>query len=662
MTVDLPQDAPPIDPDLASLADAHGVAYQYEDSALRRVDVDPGVVVRVLGLLGVDAGTSEAISQALEAVRLAAQSNLLPPTVVLTAGDTRPLPATGDVICEDGSARSVGLLLPDDLPLGWHRLRCAGQEVTLIVVPRALPVPPSAWGWMLQLYAVHSARSWGMGDLGDLTEFIRDAGPRGAGFVLLNPLHAVAPTLPVQASPYSPSSRRFLNPLYLRISDVEAYRAADAELRARVDALNPATRDGDATDLIDYDAIWTAKRSALELLFPHADPPAIEPGDRCDFATYCALAEIYGPGWQSWPEPLRTPNAEAVAEFRAEHPERIVFHSWLQHLGREQLATAAAAATEAGMPVGVVHDLAVGVDPGGADGWMLGDLLADGVRVGAPPDDFNQLGQDWGLAAWAPHRLAETGYAAYRDLLRSILSRAGGIRVDHVAGLFRLWWIPPHADATGGTYVSYDAEAMLGILALEAYRAGAVVIGEDLGTVSAAVTEGLQSRNMLGSTVLWFARAKDADAAFIAPQDWPRNAFASISTHDLPTASGFLTGEHVRVRAGLGLLARDEADEQKQADTDRAELLAMLATLGPEPMEDQDQMVVRMHSALAASPSTLIAASLYDVLGEVRQPNLPGTVDQYPNWRQPLPVPLEEIFDDPRVIEISRLLSAARPR
>jgi 4-alpha-glucanotransferase len=323
------------------------------------------------------------------------------------------------------------------------------------------------------------------------------------------------------------------------------------------------------------------------------------------------------------------------------------------------------------MPIGLVVDLAVGVDPGGADAWALADVLAAGVRVGAPPDAFNQLGQDWGLAAWHPTRLAETGYAAYRDLLRRLLRYAGGIRVDHVAGLWRLWWVLPGGSAADGTYVSYDADAMLGILALEARRAGAVVVGEDLGTVPEAVTEGLRARAMLGSSVLWFTRdPTDPAAPFIPPDQWPRYALASISTHDLPTAYGFLAGEHVRVREKLHLLAVPFAEERARADRERELLVHMLAAAGlldaaeatAPAAADPDAVVAAMHAALLASPSILVAMSPYDVLGERRQPNLPGTTDQYPNWRQPIPVDREELFADPRVVRLSRAMSAGRPR
>ncbi|MGH3929427.1 MAG: 4-alpha-glucanotransferase, partial [Pseudonocardiaceae bacterium] len=337
-------------------------------------------------------------------------------------------------------------------------------------------------------------------------------------------------------------------------------------------------------------------------------------------------------------------------------PQRVAFHAWVQQQCAEQLASAHDAAR--GMAIGVVHDLAVGVDPEGADAWALQDVLATGVSIGAPPDAFSQHGQDWGLPPWRPDRLAATGYAAYRDMLRAVLAHADGLRIDHVAGLWRLWWVPPGATPDQGTYVHYDAQAMLAALALEASRAGAVVIGEDLGTVEPEVTETLAAQQMLGCAVLWFARDEQRPGwPLLAPRRWPERAAASISTHDLPTAAGFLRGEQIRVRAELGLLL-DETAERAQARADRAELIALLRAEGLLDAEhDEDDVVVAMHALLARTPCRLLLASPYDAIGEIRQPNLPGTIDEYPNWRLPLPLTLEELQRDPRV---QRVVDALR--
>ena len=638
-----------MDADLVALAEAHGVATWYEDWHRKRKDVAAESVVGVLGLLGVDATTPAAIASALAAARSRDGLGRLPGTIVVRSGTRRSLPGTARITLEDGRVIPDITEISPDVPLGWHRLEAGGQDITLVVVPAELPPPPETWGWMLQLYALHSADSWGMGDLGDLRTFVGQA--HEPGLILLNPLHAITPTLPVPPSPYAPSSRRFANPLYLRIADTAEYRRADPPLRAKVDALRPAQGK-----LIDYSAVWQSKRAALEMLWPLAGEIDLEADpDLTDFARFCALAELYGANWQEWPAEFRHPGSPAVRAFRS---DRIAFHAWLQHLLTAQLGAVNEAAAERGMPVGIVLDLAVGTDPSGADGWLLQDVLAAGVHIGAPPDAFNQLGQDWGAAAWRPDRLIETGYAAYRDMLRRIFRSAGGLRVDHVAGLWRLWWVPPGLPASGGTYVHYDPEAMLGILALEASRAGAVVIGEDLGTVLPEVTEGLERMNMLGSAVLWFTRDyDDPDRSYLPAAKYPRNALATISTHDLPTAGGFLAGEQVKVRAELGQLAGSVEDERRHADKDRTQLKAALSAEGLiTAASTDDEVVVAMHEFLARTPCRFVTASLYDVLGELDQPNLPGTVDEYPNWRMRLELSLEQIAADPRMARIARIL------
>ncbi len=634
-----------MDPALEEVAAAYGVATWYRDGQRRPVDVDQDVVRRVLALLGVSADTPAQARDALAAARKPRGSG----TVVLRQGQSRKIPEAGVLRAEHGTETLVNGSLPAGLAPGWYSLTSENRHTTVLVAPPRLPEPPRTWGWMLQLYALHSTRSWGLGDLADLREFVAwTATAHDGGAVLVNPLHAVTPTTPIQPSPYYPSSRRFINPLYLSITDIGAYRRGDPLLRAEVDAL----RVGSGGERIDRDAVWRAKRAALELLW-RADgaPRPVLPEGLRDFATFCALAERHGPRWSRWPTELRHP-ATASAD-----PQRVAFHAWVQRQCDEQLAAARDAARP--MAIGVVHDLAVGVDPEGADAWALQDVLATGVTIGAPPDAFSQRGQDWGLPPWRPDRLAATGYAAYRDMLRAVLAHADGLRIDHVAGLWRLWWVPPGASADQGTYVHYDGEVMLAALAVEAHRAGAVVVGEDLGTVEPEVTEALAAQRMLGCAVLWFARDEQAPGKpLLAAQRWPQRAAASISTHDLPTAVGFLRGEHVRVRAELGLLD-DEAAEWARARAHRAELVALLRAEGL--LADgaiEDDLVVAMHALLARTPCRLLLASPYDVVGEARQPNLPGTVDEYPNWQLPLPVTLAELQRDPRVRRVIEVLRA----
>ncbi|CAM2840020.1 4-alpha-glucanotransferase [Mycobacterium intermedium] len=652
----------PIPDDLRRLAAAHRVATSYRNERREPVEVDADVVIRVLGLLDVDAGTEQ--DRRRELARLAERDSagLLPPTVAVRVdGRPQPLPGATLLVHEEGARTEVPDEFPAGLPPGWYRLYTRdGQEVTLVAAPPQVPAPPDTWGWMLQLYALRSARSWGIGDLGDLREFLQwTAADHGAGAVLLNPLHAPGPTHPVQPSPYTPSSRRFANPLALRIEDLGAYRRADPVTRAEVDALRVSA----CTPRIDHDLVWAAKRAALELLWRAEGRPApLDHSDGLrDWATYCALAERHGGRWTRWPEPLRDVAGPAVAAVRRELAPRLAFHAWVQQRCAEQLAAVRDAAREAGMALGVVHDLAVGVDPEGADAWALADVLATGVSVGAPPDNFTPRGQDWGLPPWRPDRLAATGYAALRDMLRAVLAHADGLRIDHVAGLWRLWWIPPGEGPDRGTYVYYDTEVLLAVLALEAHRAKATVVGEDLGTVEPEVTDGLADRGMLGCAVSWFTRDQSVpDEPLLPSAKWPSRAAASLSTHDLPTAAGFLRGEHVRVRADLDLLD-DVPAEWATADKERAEWLTLLRSEGLLPEDgsepDEASIIVAMHRFLASTPSRLKLIAPYDVIAEPRQPNLPGTIDEYPNWRLPLPETLEELRNDPRVAEIAALFS-----
>jgi 4-alpha-glucanotransferase len=651
--------AAPVPDPLAELAARHGVATSYEGSDRTEVLVDRELVVAVLGMLDVDASSDAAIARELELARAKAERVELPPTIVVLEGTSRRLEVPARIVLEDGTTLDETDTLPDDLPLGWHRAVTDEQDVTLVVAPARMPDITPTWGWMLQLYALRSAGSWGMGDFADLAEFARRAGAeQGAGVMLVNPVEAVSPTHPIQRSPYSPASRRFANPLYLRVTDLAAYGAADAATQAAVLALAP-DRD---TALLDYDAVWDAKLAALELLWPlrpDAEREAEVDDQLAAFGTFCALAEQHGGDWRDWPEALQDPDGPAVTQVRVDLADRIAFHVWLQHRCREQLDAARAAARDGGMGVGIVHDLPVGVSPGGPDTWSQRDAFAPVVRVGCPADAFNELGQDWGLPPWKPAALAALGYAPFRDVVRSVLRHADGIRIDHIAGLWRLWWIPPGEPAHRGTYVHYDSDAMLAVLALEAHRAGAIIVGEDLGTVEADVTETMHERGMLSSSVLWFERDWDAPGQpFVPPAAWEPETMASVTTHDLPTATGWLEAEHVRLRASLDLLDGPADEAYEQAAADRAALMDLVEAEGI----DTDDPVVALHSVIARAASRLVLSSPSDVVGERRQPNLPGTIDEYPNWRIPLPVTLEEFFDDPAVARAIAPLQAQRPR
>ncbi|MEV5322130.1 4-alpha-glucanotransferase [Streptomyces sp. NPDC052687] len=681
--------------ELARLAELHGVATSYRPSPDRTVAASAAAVVRALGALGVDAGTPEAVRAALAAEERARRQRLLPPTVVRWSGGPAPDALTAlppgtrlRVETEQGETHA----LADQLPPGVHRLTATAPDgrtadAHLIVAPARLPSPPGrSWGLLVQLYSLLSRRSWGMGDLGDLGELTAWAGRAlGAGFVQVNPLHAAVPGAPTDPSPYRPSSRRFPDPVHLRVEDVPEYAYAlggpgGDRLRAlpeRAARLREAVLDKGA--LIDRDAVWELKREALELLC--AVP--LGPGRRAaygdfladqgqaleDHATWCALAEVYGPDWRNWPAGLRDPRSAETARARTDLLHRVEFHSRLAWLTDSQLTAAQRTAREAGMPVGIVHDLAVGVHPCGADAWAQQEYFAAGMSVGAPPDAFNARGQDWGLPPWRPDRLAASGYAPYRSLLRALFRYAGALRIDHVMGLFRLWWVPQGEPPTEGTYVRYDAEAMLAILVLEASRAGAIVIGEDLGTVEPGVRERLRERGVLGTSVLWFERDWDGDGRPLPPEAWRADCLATATTHDLPPTAARLTGEHVDLRDRLGLLARPLADERAEAAADTGEWLAYLSRLGLLPgtgggsdQASEEAEVQAVHRFLLRTPARMIGLWLPDGIGDRRPQNLPGTWDQYPNWRLPIadaqerPVPLEDLTASPRLRALTEVL------
>ncbi|MCW2600090.1 MAG: 4-alpha-glucanotransferase [Frankiales bacterium] len=657
---------------LEQLAAAHGVATSYDDWAGRRVEVPRTAVTSALAALDVDGSTDEAVESALREREEAAWSEVVGAVLVLHEGQTgsvevvgevlsltvllengavRDLPAAGEEVARRGTQVRRRLPLPA-LPTGYHTLevRTVDQTAgcTLIVVPSRLPVPDGRyWGWQIQLYAMRSQQSWGVGDYRDLRTVVEASAADGAGALLVNPLHAETPVLPVQPSPYSPSSRLFRSALALRVQDVPEYAAVAAE----VDALRPLTDP----ERIDRDSAWEAKFAALEVMWPRhrvgalADFRALRGEPLETFALFCAVAELHGGDWSTWPEDLQTPSPAS----RAAHEERVAFWCWVQLLVDEQLA-----GIGDGLPVGVVHDLAVGVDAGGADAWAMQDVLALGTSIGAPPDSFNQKGQDWGLPPWRPDRLRQTAYLPFRQMVQGVLRHAGGIRVDHVMGLARLWWVPAGADASEGTYVSYDAEALLGVLALEAQRAGAVVVGEDLGTVQPTVRRLLDRTGVLGSAVLWFETSDDG--WFLPPSHWRRDALASVTTHDLPTAAGWLAEEHVRVRHELGQLGHSLEQEQARVRKDRELLLAMLRHEGL--LEEDGDVVAALHRALVASPCRIVLAAYGDAVGDLRQPNLPGTIDEYPNWRLPVadgtgrPLGLEELLAHEGVRRLTALL------
>ncbi len=533
------------DAELTRLAEELAVATEYEDWRGRRVRVGIDTLRHVLTTLGVDVTDPGA---ALRARQEEAARRLLPPAAVARWGRTPRLrlPPGAETWVELEHDRRTPL--GPGLPMGVHALHAeyggVHQRAPLLVVPDRLETAEAlsehrVWGLMVQLYSLRSRASWGMGDLRDLAELADwSARDLGAGFTAINPVHATEPVPPIEPSPYLPVSRRYASPLYIRIEDVPEYARLEPARREEIQRLaRPLREQGRTADLLDRDAMWRAKRAALEILFEAPRPPERQASYQAfleregvwlvEFATWCALAEEHGSDYRSWPERLRDVSTHPVGAEALRRWPGIEFHRWLQWVIDDQLAAAQATARAAGMPVGIVHDLAIGVQPGGAEAWMHRDALVAGVSVGAPPDEFNQQGQDWGQPPWHPVRLAEQGYGPFRQVLRQTMRHAGGLRMDHIAGLFRLWWVPEGASPDQGTYVRYDHEGMVGALALTAHESDALVVGEDLGTVEPWVRRHLAERGILGTSVLWFERDEDGNprrlisGGAIAWPQWP---------------------------------------------------------------------------------------------------------------------------------------------
>lgn len=671
---------------LTELAEAHGIATSYWSFFGDRVTVPASTLRAVLRSMGVAATTDAEVTAARAEADAAPWRRLLPPSLVSRPG-ARALQlhvadghdVTLSIALEDGSWRDLPVPpqeaesrtvdgrvvwrlhvpVPGDLPLGWHTVHAwergfdgaAGRAASapLVITPERLPDPPTrpgrarGWGLMAQLYSVRSRASWGMGDFADLGDLAAVAGAQGADFLLINPIHAAEVTSPIEPSPYLPATRRFLAPLYVRPEDIREVGYLTPTERAVVEAARtPVAATNDDPARIDRDAVWAAKRLALDAVFlaplsaaRRAELDAFiarEGQPLADFALWCALEEHYAGGER--PQEARDITSPLVAELREELATRVDFHIWLQWIADQQVERAQAAAKASGMAIGVMHDLAVGVHTQGSDAWSLRDMYAPGMTVGAPADMYNQQGQNWNQPPWLAPALAEAGYAPLRDMIRTLLRHAGALRIDHVIGLFRLWWIPEGLSAAAGTYVRYDHEAMIGVLALEAQRAGAVLIGEDLGNVEPWVRDYLSARGILGTSVLWFEREGEG---FRPPERYRASLLATVNTHDLPPTAGYLADEHVALRARLGLLTRPVEDELADADAERGAMLALLRDRGLIGADATEQQVIEaLNVLIAASPSQLLGVALVDAVGERRTQNQPGTDKEYPNWQVPL--------------------------
>ena len=699
--------------ELRRIADANGVATGFWDWYGNWVGVSASTLLKVLGALGLPLDESSTVGDVHEAMRLTEEREwrrTLPPTIVARQGGGYMFP----VHVPDGSWVNVQWVLEDGrkgacdqvdryvaprmidgelvgratfdvphwLPLGWHRLVATVEgghveSATLIIVPNTLSLPllessRRVWGVNAQLYSTRSASSWGIGDAADLADLAAVCADKGADFLLINPVHASQPVAPLENSPYLPVSRRWLNPIYICPESIEEYASLPQASRVTIEQLRDETRQfAIREDLIDRDRSWEAKRKALEIIF---DAPRsyhrqsqldrfIERGgsELSNYALWCALVEREGT--IELPEDLARSSAPRVELERLELADRVDFYQWCQWIAAEQLEHAQHVAREVGMEIGIMADLAVGVHPYGSEKWSRPELFASGMSVGAPPDVYSQQGQNWSQPPWSPRSLADSGYLPLRDMVRAALANAGAVRIDHILGMFRLWWIPEGRAATEGTYVYYDHEAMMGVILLEAQRAGAIVIGEDLGVVEPWVRDYLRERGVLGTSVVWFE--KEGSGWPLRPEHYRDRALAAVNIHDLPPTLGYIRGIQTTLRSELGLLT-DDIETVRAGD--RLELEQMGVRLheygcidGAEPSERET--VEGLYRYVAKTPSKLVVASLVDAVGDVRPQNMPGTGgDQYPNWCVPLcdsdgeEVAIEDLPTDDRLTSLFALL------
>lgn len=616
------------------------------------------------------------------------------------------LPRLGERSIAGGEILRFALDLPALEATGYHRLelnfpnRDERYAMQLIVVPAACYQPPAirddtgqggrVWGPSVQLYGIRSRRNWGIGDFTDLRSLVDISADSGAGIVGVNPLHAMFQEDSGRVSPYSPSSRAFVNALYIDVEATAEFHACEgAQHLVNSDDFQSRLRRLRAEQLVDYSGVSAVKREVLELLYRHFREHDLMSDSEHGRAfrsfwesrgkslerqaCFEALQEHFHAqdaavwGWPAWPEDYRDPEAPAVALFVAEHSERVEFFAWLQWLADRQLAEVGGQCWCRGLGIGLYQDLAVGVNPGGAEAWAWQGVFAAGAHAGAPPDDFNLFGQDWGLPPLVPQRLREVAYAPLIEVLRANMRHAGALRIDHVMGLSRVFWVPAGMTAAHGAYVSYPLQDMLGIVALESQRNHCLVIGEDLGTVPEGFRPQLASAGLLSYRPFLFERYEDGD--FKSPPDYPRHALVAASTHDLPTLRGLWQGADIELRSALQLFPAEAQRKSMVASRvqDRVRILMALARehllpegTGVDPQslpELTTSLVQAIHAYLARTPAQLLVVQPEDIFGMVEQANLPGSRDdQYPNWRRRLTLDLEDWRSDDRFIGLSEML------
>jgi 4-alpha-glucanotransferase len=672
------------------LARAAGVAVEWEDHSGKRRRVSVAVLRRILAALGLPCHSANDLRHSKEAARATAGTSASPMITasvgeaIVVADAQQNLPSPLRLTYEDGSTADVRpqqscagkWLLPPLATPGYHRLDFGERSVELAVAPaRCVTVNDVApgvrvWGLAAQLYGLRRDGDGGIGDTAALTALVQSAARHGADAVAISPTHAGFNADPGRYRPYAPSSRLFLNPLHadprLLFGDETVGRAIEAlGLAAEFVRL-------EAAPLIEWPAAGRAKLVLLRRLFEQfVETPDGADKLAHDFAAFraaggellqlhahfealhadCLAADPHAWSWRTWPAPLRDPTSTAVEEFAARHPRETLFHCFLQWLAGRSLASAQKSACDAGMRIGLIADLAVGMDSSGSHAWSRQQDILVGLEVGAPPDPFNMRGQNWGLTAFSPHALLAGGFAPFIATLRAGMRNAGGLRIDHAMSLTRLWLIPEGAKPDEGAYLSYPLDDLLRLAALESWRHRAIVIGEDLGTVPAGFRERLAQTGIAGMRVLWFERK---DGRFVAPNRWDKSAVAMTTTHDLPTVAGWWRGADIETRAALGIHGEPAERARRARSKERTALWRAFCTAAvaserqPAPHAPA-RAIDGALSFVARTPAPLAIVPLEDALGVPDQPNIPGTIDEHPNWRRRAPALADVMLDAPDV-------------
>jgi 4-alpha-glucanotransferase len=722
---------------IEQLADLVGFHRSYTDSYGHQVHANESARHSLLSAMGYDLSSDQAVNTSITSLQEDTWRKMLPSVhiakleesthlITISLAVNESAHVTWQITTEQGEKLTGEILVSDlvfqensqlsgqeyrkfslSLPLlaqGYHQLSlCYGQQTAtchLIFAPKTCYSPQEAstqkmWGYAAQLYSLKSENNWGMGDFGDLKALVKKSAEQGASAIGLNPLHPLYQNNPAHRSPYSPTSRCFLNSLYIDVTQVPNFETCKAaQQRFNSEEFQAKINFARNTKLIDYPAVADVKFEIIELLFEDfiqanndqnvsasyqefSEFKAEQGDDLLLLTTFDALYEHFRKidfnayGWKMWPSEFQSPHLAQVAAFQQQHAKRLDYFAFLQWLAHRQLSDVSTTTKHEGMPIGLYLDLAVGCDGSGVDVWSDKDVYVSGAAVGAPPDAMNTLGQDWGLTPINPVALQQQGYLPLIKALRSNMQYAGALRIDHILGLMRQYWVAPGMKANEGVYITFPFKDILRIIALESRRNDCVVIGEDLGTVPDGFSEIMAAAGLLSYKVLFFERWESG--LFKRPELYPAQSMVTVSTHDLPTLTGWWTGRDLHWRQALNLYPSQEMGQQERNSRieDRNLLIAALADLDvidkqnlPQqtPALMNTELSVAVQKYMAKAPSHIQLIPLEDTLEIVEQVNIPGTIDEHPNWRQKLPVTMNEFWQENSVKSIANAMQQARPK